>query len=231
MVLTLRIAPALWAKVSGRQPEFDKTLASYLNRNVCWLFKQPDRRYDREAREWRTFGLRFLLATGEFKFFLQPAMRDASDGYDITFLQRLSKNDRYDALDGTEVNDEVVVFPPLPPIPSQPQPVQPREIAFVIKPLQYKTLASHLKAPINLAWGKVRIGRTTQRVFHGDDVLFLLKAKDSAQVGQTSDLLDEALCDAGVGRAINDPYELKKLRELIDKFGETVSDTMGGAAP
>lgn len=227
MVLTLRIAPLLWAKVSRRQPEFDRTLAFYLNQSVCWLFKQPDGRYDGEAREWGTFGSRFLITTGEFKLYLRPARPGAGCSYDITFLKPLDKNDRCDVLAGTEIDDEVVVLPPEPPTQSPPC-----EAAFLIRTLPYKTLAPHLKAPINLAWGKVRKGRTTRRVFHEDDVLFLLKTTDSAHAAPTSDLdlLDEALRDAGVGRVINDPYELKKLRELIDKFGENLPDSVRGGA-
>lgn len=227
MVLRLRISPEVWSAATEVDPNFDQTIQKHLN-GVCWLFSEERPVYDGLTGACRFTGVYQMVATANFQFYLEkPKVLHAGWDYDIVFFSRIKKFDRCVAIAGREVQDEIVVLAPGQGILAQSAVLA--EVGFIVKTHEYRQLASHLKAPINLAWGKIRKGRTTQRVFYGDDVLFLLKNKDSTQAGPASDndLMDEALRDVGVGRVITDPYELRKLREMIDKFGETMSGKVG----
>ena len=101
-----------------------------------------------------------------------------------------------------------------------------RTVAVAVQPKTYRQLAEHLKAPINLAWVRLKRGRTIKAVRWGETVLFLLTLDpDASQVGSILDEheLGEALADGhNAGAVISDPYELSLVIRLADKFGEPV---------
>jgi hypothetical protein len=94
-----------------------------------------------------------------------------------------------------------------------------------VKTRKYRQLADHLKAPINLAWVRLKRGRTIKVVRYSETVLLLLTLDPAArEVGSILDEkdLDEALIEVDAGRVITDPYELQLAVRLADKFGEPV---------
>jgi hypothetical protein len=100
-----------------------------------------------------------------------------------------------------------------------------RDVAVAVKSRKYRQLADYLKAPINLAWARLKRGRMIRVVRYGETVLFLLTLDPAArEVGSILDEqdLDEALSATDAGRVITDPYELRLVVRLIDKFGEPV---------
>ena len=97
-------------------------------------------------------------------------------------------------------------------------------VAFRVK--EYRQLADHLKAPINLAWDRLARGRKVQRVSFQGQVIFLLSLDPMArEVGAIvhEKALSEAFLDAGgVGRVTTDSYELAFARRLMEKYGKFV---------
>jgi hypothetical protein len=100
-----------------------------------------------------------------------------------------------------------------------------RNVAVAVKSKQYRQLPDYLKAPINLAWVRLKRGRIIRVVRYCETVLFLLTLNpEAAEVGSILDEkdLDEALAATGSGRVVTDPYELRLAVRLVDKFGESV---------
>ena len=98
-------------------------------------------------------------------------------------------------------------------------------VAVAVKTRKYRQLADHLKAPINLAWVRLRRGRMIRVVGYSETALFLLTLDPAAkEVGSILDErdLDDELSATDAGRVITDPYELGLAVRLIDKFGEPV---------
>ena len=233
MVLVLRIAPELWAKVSLRQPDFDQTVQKFMDGGVCWMFDQPSLEVDRKSGT--ALGkIRHVIETSDYEFLLEkPCVPGAEWNYDIIRLQPATLKEGK----GAKLEDEIVVYKPE-TAPTQREYVDPfirrlvepdrngirQEFAIVIKTARFKPLAGYLKAQINLAWQRVRMGRTCQRVFWGDDVIFLLTAMPTATRISTledEENLNRELESVDAGRVITDPYELKKIREMAAKYGDT----------
>lgn len=97
-----------------------------------------------------------------------------------------------------------------------------RNVAVALKFGKYNQLADHLKAPISLAWERLKRGRTLQAVCFGETTLYLMTIDPNArEVGSILDEkdLDEALLEMDAGRVVTDPYELQLATKLIEKFG------------
>ena len=228
-MLRLRLSPEFWEAASEAVPTFDEILQKHLNTEVCRLFRQEDPWYDGVDREWKFQGVYQMLATSRYKLYLeQPAVSNAQWNYDVVFFLRVKDRDLAEALAGTELNDKVVVLVPGRGLPVQQVEPNPAitEVAFVIRTSKYKPLATYLKAPINLAWGKIKQGRQVKRFFWEDSVIFYLTIDPNTKVSALEDAanLNDALEDVGAGRVINDPYELRKIREMAAKYGDTPNE-------
>lgn len=98
-------------------------------------------------------------------------------------------------------------------------------VAVALKPRKYCTLADYLKAPISLAWARLKRGRMIRVACHGETALYLLTMDpEASEVGSILDEkdLEEALIEVDVGRVITDPYELQLAVRLVEKFGVPV---------
>lgn len=225
LVMRVRLSPEFWEAASEAVPTFNEILQKHLNSDVCWLFQQEDPWYDNADHEWKFQGVYQMLATSKYKLYLQqPPMSNAPWDYDVVFFLPVKNRDLTKAVTGRKLDEEIVVLIPekvLPP--PKPDPAA-AELAFVIRTSKYKALASYLKAPINLAWRKIKQGRQVKRVFWENDVIFYLTIDPkAAKVSTVEDAvnLNDALVDADAGRVITDEYELAKIREMADKFGDT----------
>lgn len=227
MVFRLRLSPEFWEAVSETVPTFDAVLQEHLNGEVCRLFLQEDPWFDGVDREWKFQGTYQMLATSKYKLYLQqPAVPNPQWDYDVVFFLRVKDRDLTKALAGRELNEEIVVLVPGTGLPVQQVEPNPEasEVAFVIQTSRYKPLASYLKAPIHLAWRKIKQGRQVKRLFWEDNVIFYLTIEPNAtKVSSLDDAanLNDALEDVGAGRVINDPYELARIREMAAKYGDT----------
>jgi hypothetical protein len=237
VVLVLRIAPQLWAKVSVRQPDFDRTVQRFMDGGVCWMFDQPHLEVDRKSGT-ASGRVRHVIETSNYEFLLEkPTVPGAEWDYDIVHLQPATSKEGA----GAELRDEILVYKPE-NAPAKRDNVDPivrqltepdrsgvrQEFAIVVKTARFKPLASYLKAPINLAWHRVRRGRTYQRVFWGDDVIFLLtvnRSEPNPSTVQDEQNLQDALESVDAGRIITDPYELKRIREMAAKFGDNPNES------
>jgi hypothetical protein len=233
MVLRLRVSPELWAKVSPRQPDFDQTVQKFMNGGVCWILTQPSLQVDQKSGT-ASDKIRHVIETSNYEFQLEkPRISGAEWDYDIIHLQSATLKEGK----GAQLQDEIVVYKPE-NAPARRDHVDPlvrrlvepdrngvrQEFAIVIKTARYKPLASHLKAPINLAWQRVKMGRTYQRIFWGDDVIFLLTITPTATRISTlgdEEKLNHELESVDAGRVITDPYELKRIREMAANYGDT----------
>jgi hypothetical protein len=237
MVLVLRIAPSMWAKVSVRQPGFDRTVQKFMDAGVCWMFDQPRLAVDRKSGT-ASGRVRHVIEANGYEFLLEkPCVPGAEWDYDIVHLQPATGKEG----NGAKLEDEIVVYKPE-NAPAKRDHVDPivrrlaepdrngirQEFAIVVKTARFKPLAGYLKAPINLAWQRVRRGRTYQRVFWGDDVIFLLTIDRNApnpSTVQDEQNLQDALESVDAGGLITDPYELKRIREMAAKFGDNPNRT------
>jgi hypothetical protein len=226
LVLKVRLSPEFWEAASEAVPTFNEVLQKHLNTEVCRLFRQEDPWYDGVDREWKFQGVYQMLATSRYKLYLQqPAVPNPQWDYDVVFFLRVKDRDLAEALAGRELNEEIVVLVPGKGL-GIPNPAA-TGVAFVIRTSKYKPLASYLKAPINLAWRKIKQGRQIKRVFWEGDVIFYLTIDpDATEVSSVEDAanLNDALEDVGAGRVMNDPYELEKIREMAAKYGDTPNE-------
>lgn len=235
MVLTLRIAPALWAKVSRRQPDFDLKVETFMEVGVSWMVSRPDLKVENGLAQG---SIRHTILTEGYEFQLEkPSVPGAEWDYDITQLQPATSKGG----DSARLEEEIVVYKPE-NAPAHRDHVDPyvrrlsepdrngirQEFAIVLKTARFKSLASYLKAPINSAWHRVKMGRTYRRVFWGEDVIFLLSTDPAATRMSTledEENLNRELESVDAGRIITDPYELKKIREMAAKFGDNPNET------
>jgi hypothetical protein len=173
---------------------------------ACWIFEEPSVQVNRRNKRF--------LAVEDFEFELETSVSGSVWDYDVVSLRPRSDRDGC----GVRVDEQVEVY--------KPEDACRNEFAFVIKTKTYRNLAPHLKAPINLAWRKAKEGRDVLRVFWNDDVIFYfpLRFEKLGNVEDVTRALDEALQSVGAGCIISDPYELKRLREMSLKFGQTVKD-------
>ena len=98
-------------------------------------------------------------------------------------------------------------------------------VAVALRFEKYRQLADYLKTPILLAWARLQRGRTIRVVRQGETALFLMTMiAEAKEVGCILDEneLAEALAEVGVGNIISDPYELRLVVRLADKFGVSV---------
>jgi hypothetical protein len=186
--------------------------------------------------------IRHIIVTEGYEFLLEsPADKNADWNYDILHLRPREASKPNELVQSARIIDSIIIYKP-DNAPRAPEGVDPlilhltrpdqhgvrEEFAFIIKTPHYKELAPHLKAPINLAWNKIKEGRRVQRVFWEDDVIFLVTRNPTSN--HVSNLEDEtnlqdALESADAGRIITDPYELKKIREMAAKFGDNPNET------
>jgi hypothetical protein len=237
MVLRLRIAPALWAKVNRHQPDFDRTVERFMRDGASWMFNSPELEVSNGFTRGR---IRHTIVTEGYEFLLErPADKNADCNYDVIHVRPRESSKPSELVQSARIIDQITVYKP-DNAPRVPEGVDPlilhltrpdqhgvrQEFAFIIKIKNYKPLAPHLKAPINLAWKRIKEGRTVQRVFWEDDVIFLITQNPTAKHASTLEdetNLRDALESVDAGRIITDPYELKKIREMAAKFGEMVS--------
>ena len=239
MVLTLRMAPALWARVSPRQPDFDRTVERFMREGSSWMINSPELEVSNGLARGR---IRHIIVTEGYEFLLErPADKNADWNYDILHLRPREASKPSELVQSARIIDQIAVYKP-DNAPRAPEGVDPmilnltkpdptgvrQEFAFIIKIRNYKPLAPYLKAPINLAWKKIKEGRQVKRVFWEDDVIFLVtRNPTSNRVSNTEDEinLQDALESVDAGTLITDPYELKRIREMAAKFGDTPNDT------
>jgi hypothetical protein len=184
--------------------------------------------------------IRHTILTEGYEFLLEkPADKNADWSYDIMLLRPRGASKPSELVRFARIIDQITVYKP-DSAPRAPEGADPmvlnltkpdstgvrQEFAFVIKTRNYKPLAAYLKAPINLAWKKIKEGRTVQRVFWEEDVIFLLtRNTDHASTLEDEANLQDVLESVGAGRVITDPYELKKIREMAAKFGDGPNET------
>jgi hypothetical protein len=215
MGLLLRFSEALWEKVSRRQLDFDQAVTRFLQSTACWMLEEPELVVD--GKVGTVAGrIRHVIVAGGFEFRLR---RPDCGWWDWDIVDLMPAVEREVA--GVRIEDQIAVY--------KPQDVYRGEVAFVIKRRNYRNLALHLKAPISLAWNKIRQGRDVRRVFWNDDVIFLLTPKRHSP-SMTEDgvnELKEALESVDAGCVITDQYELTRLRKIAQSFGEDPTITKG----
>lgn len=237
MVLMLRMAPALWARVSPRQPDFDRTVERFMRDGASWMINSPELEVSGGLTRGR---IRHTIFTQGYEFLLEkPAEKNADWNYDIIHLRPREPSKPSELVQSARIIDQITVYKP-DQAPRAPAGVDPivmnmarpdcngvrQEFAFIVKTPHYKQLAPHLKAPINLAWKQIKEGRRVQRVFWEDDVIFLLtRSADHASTLEDEVNLQDVLESVDAGRIITDPYELKKIREMVSKFGDALGAT------
>jgi hypothetical protein len=200
----------MWARVSTRQPSFDQTLETFLSGVECYMIEEPELVVERDKGTGVAAGtVRHVIAAESFEL----RLRKPDGWWEWDLVELLPAKHR----DGqrVRVEDEFVVY--------KPDGVFRDEVAFVID-RSYRKLAGYLKAPIGLAWRRIVRGREVRRVFWEDDVIFLLTPTSGGVpvFEGAEDDMNEALESVGAGRVITDPYELRKIREMAVRFGETL---------
>jgi hypothetical protein len=207
-VLWLRVSPTLWTKVSRRQPSFDRTLEAFLRGVECYMIEEPELVVDKEARV-AAGSVRHVIAAEGFEL----RLRQPDGWWDWDIVELLPRVER--DVSGRWIDDQITV--------SAPEAVYYGEVAVLIKTRRYRQLPDYDQVPVNLAWNRLRKGRSVQRIFWKDDVIFYLtcKREETSSVEAVGDIND-ALQKVSVGQAITDPYELRRIREMAVKFGETL---------
>jgi hypothetical protein len=175
-----------------------------------------------------------LIGNGRCKVVLQvPNLQERGWDFDITDYHHLNKWDRSDLLMGRELAEEVLVLSPEQVAFENDTGLEmecvPLEIGVVISTAEYHRLAGHLKIVISLAWRKLKQGRLVKRVFDREWALFLLTLEPGdpeklrgASRGIDVAKMEDALAETGVGRVVTDNYEIKRLRDMTENFGETL---------
>ena len=222
-MLRLRIVSRVWARAIEADPEFDRTVEDYVNGGVAWILKPPPLVGEK---------VRHVIETGDYRFWLaEPKPPTNLWDYDIIYVQRLRPEEHTPRTRGAEIDTHIVVLPPtldqkvgqadrLNDVLNQPS----NRIIFLLRIHTYRQLPDHEREPVNMAWRNARYGRTAKRVFWKEDAIFLLTPTSSANTGpEVAANLAEILESTGAGRLINDPYEVKRALELVDKFGEDVT--------
>jgi hypothetical protein len=210
MVLRLRISEALWARLSKLQKDFDQVVQQFLDGSTCWMFDEPELRIDKSAGV-ATGRISHVIVAEDCEFRLEKPNGIMGVDYDLVGLRPRSEG----IGSGTEVKERILVC--------KPDGVFSGDVAVVIKTGNFKRLAAHLKATINLAWRRLLKDREVRRLFLDGDVLFYLTPNDDASmVEETFEDLNDALVSVDAGRVIRDPYELRRIREMAVKFGETL---------
>jgi hypothetical protein len=202
------------------------------------MFDQPSLEVDRKSGTV-SGKIRHVIEANGYEFLLEkPCVPGGEWNYDVIHLQPVTLKEGR----GAKLQDGIVVYKP-DEAPARQDRVDPfvrrlvepdrngvrQEFAIVVKIARFKPLASYLKAPINLAWQRVKRGRTYQRIFWGGDVIFLLTIDRNApnpSTLQDEQNLQDALESVDAGRIITDPYELKKVREMAAKFGDNPNETV-----
>lgn len=216
MVLKLRLAPKFWREVSAVRGDFDQVIQRLMVDHECLLF---------EARVVEDCGVncvRRVLASGGFEFLLQkPLLSEALGFWDYDVIAMRRESEKREVV-GVQVTDQVLVY--------TPANVCDGAVAVVVKVAVYRRLPDYDKAAINLAWRRIAVGRTLHRVVWQNDVMFYMPRK----VGERESVIAEAVGDmgealerVGAGRVLTDVYELRRVREMASKYGESVAGCLG----
>jgi len=241
LTLKLRVAPELWARVSQRQPDLDRTIQQYLREEATWIISQPSLEVDGE-KGTAVGSIQHTITTHEHEFHLtKPPNPDAAWDYDITDL-RMRRTEQSGEVQSARIEGEIAVYNPsnAPALSvdaprrrktkgeGAPKGESADTVVFMIQNHKYKPLAPHLKEHINMAWQRIRQGRTTRRVFMGEDTIFILTSSTgSPSTPEDATNLQEALEQADAGRLITDPYEQAQARKLADKYGDNPPQANG----
>jgi hypothetical protein len=206
VALRLRMSPALWGKVSRRQPDFDRTLETFLRGVECRIIEEPDLVVNRQARV-ASGTVRHVITAERFE--LRLSRPDGWWDWDVEDLFPRVERDVLGAL----IEDQITVY--------APDAVYCGEFAILVKTGRYRQLPDYDQVPINLAWNEIRKGRNVQRLFWKDDVIFYLPSNGEEEKAAV-DNMNDVLQRVSVGQVITDPYELRRIREMAVKFGETL---------
>jgi hypothetical protein len=210
LVVRIRMAPNLWAHVSRNQPDFDRKVERFLRASECRLFEEPVRQIDRKTGT-ATETVRHVIVAGGFEFRLERPVGNVCWDYDLVEL--FPRTEREGS--GMEISDRIVV--------SSPDCVIPDEVVFIINNRSYRKMSAAQLAPVNMAWQRIRKGRTMERVSMGEDTIFLLALNPDAPLLSTekdAQNLDDELRELGVGRVFSDQYELKRAHQLAARYGD-----------
>lgn len=207
-MMRLRMSPWLWGKVKDAE-RFRAEIEAYVNRELMWIWRQPAR-YRTADGAWKQGAVRpvMLASGGAMKLLLRPAAMDGYD-YELVDIRRAHSKEHYEAVLGRSLRGEK--FQVL-----RPNEKPPGQVGVIINK-QYNELPEHLKVPIDLAWSRLVAGRRKEKVRVENSNIFLLTGDGGEE---WIDELDGALSDAQVGRVATDPYEIKKIEELCEKYGQ-----------
>jgi len=209
VVLRLSFAPKLWSEVSTVNRDFDQVIQRLMAAHTCWMF-EPRQVVDRGVT-----CVRRVLVSGGFEFLLQaPSASEAFGLWDYDVIAMRRETEKGEAV-GVPMTDHVLVYPP--------GSVCDGAVAVLIKVAAYRRLAEYEKAVINLAWKKIGVGRTVRRlVWLNDIILYMPRKLGETVIAEAVEDMGDALESAGVGRVLTDLYELRRVREMAGKFGESV---------
>jgi hypothetical protein len=220
LTLRLRIVPRVWVRAIEADAHFDCTVETYMNAGACWIFNPPPLVGPKVAH---------LIETGNFRFWLaKPTEPGADWHYDIIHVQRLRPEDHTERSVGAQIDTDIAVTPPSAGkavrLDEETQQHPTDQIIFYLRVADYRKLPEHERVPITLAYCSARQGRDARRLWWMEDRIFVLTADGSAPtVSRAAENLGEMLEAAGVGRLLTDPYEVKRVLELADKFGENLA--------
>jgi len=206
----LRISERLWERARDAE-RLAVDLQAYLNKHEEYLWWQPAR-YHRSDESWHLGVarpvMRSLEKDADLKVVLRPSTRSGID-YTVIALRRSNDAERFEAVGGRNLKGET--FRVLRPTDNI------ENVVVVIKP-SYNELPEYLKTPIRYSWDRLVYGMEQRKIRMGDDTVFLLTGTPD-HLWMTE--LSEALGNADqVGRLTCDPWEVKRARELTEKYGQ-----------
>jgi hypothetical protein len=174
---------------------------------------------------------RRMVRTDRHKLMLDvPNVPDRTWDYDITDLDSIDDGERQEFAESQEINEVIVLSPDQAAFENETgvdMDTVPLEIGVAVQATEYRRSADHLKTVVGWAWQRLKRGRTVKRVFWDKEWVLFLFSLDPEKINEASKgadlmLMEDALREAGVGKVISDNYELKRLREMVEKFGGPV---------
>jgi hypothetical protein len=206
--MRLRLSPELEKNLKD-PAGVAETLEGLLNDGSVRIFNQ--RQHRRTGTGWVETEPKTVLTVdnGAYKLVLAPARPRDDAEYRIVWFRPVTRRDRVDSVHGRLLPGPFIVV--------KPTKSQLAEFAVEIHPKKYWELAGYLKAPLNMAWGKLKAERRVRKTtWEGVVLMHFTGPSPSLQENKLLEQLDASLTDTGVGRVINDPYEVRKIRELCD---------------